>query len=77
MIDHLIVAEDFAWIVDFKTAPGVTRETMSQQAMQYQEQISNYYTAVKKLYPDKEIRASILFTALPEVYHYRIDSSLT
>lgn len=73
IIDRLIVTEDSVWIIDFKTSAAVTIETMSRQAANYREQISSYISAVTKLYPDKKIRASILFTHLPALYDYHAD----
>ncbi len=73
IIDRLIVTEDWAWIVDFKTSATVTSETVPQRAKEYREQIDGYVSAVRKLYPDKKVRASILFTRLPALHNYAID----
>ncbi len=76
IIDRLIVTENSAWVIDFKTSSAVTMETMPQQAARYRQQIAHYISAVKKLYPGKKIRASILFTHLPALYDYDADGSL-
>ncbi len=73
IIDRLIITEDSAWIIDFKTASEVKIETISEHATQYQKQISYYFSAVEKLYPSKEIRASILFTSIPAIYDYDVN----
>lgn len=70
IIDRLIITEDSVWIIDLKTASDVTIETIPQHAIQYQRQISCYFSAVEKLYQNKEIRASILFTSIPAIYDY-------
>jgi len=70
IIDRLVITESSVWIIDFKTTSEVNKDTMIQQAMQYQKQISSYFFAVKKLYPSKYIRASILFTSIPAIHHY-------
>lgn len=76
VIDRLIVTENSAWIIDFKTSSAVTMETMPQQAAHYRQQIADYVSAVKKLYPCKKIRVSILFTHLPALYDYDADGGL-
>ncbi len=70
IIDRLIITENMAWIVDFKTSPEVTADNTRQHAMRYQTQISSYFFAVKELYPKKQIRASVLFTSVPAIYDY-------
>lgn len=70
IIDHLIVDEKSAWIIDYKTSQEVTRDTMHEYAQQYQTQISTYVYAVKKLFPEKTVRASILFTSIPALYDF-------
>ena len=70
IIDHLIIEKNTAWIIDYKTASDVDIDTMHEHAMQYLNQIDAYRNAVRKLYPNKTIRASILFTSIPAVYDF-------
>lgn len=70
IVDRLVVTKSSAWIIDFETTSEVNTDTMTQQAVQYRKQISSYSSAVKKLYPRKKIRASILFTSIPAIHHY-------
>lgn len=70
IIDHLIINEKQAWIIDYKTTREVSTDSMQDTAKQYQHQIDTYMHAVKKLYPEKTIRASILFTAIPALYDF-------
>ena len=70
VIDRLIITDELAWIIDFKTVTAVKKESMHLQAMQYRSQISSYYSAVRKMYPNKKTRASILFTAIPALYDF-------
>ncbi len=70
IIDRLIISDQLAWIIDFKTTTEVNNNTAQQHALHYQKQISAYYSAVKKMYPDKEVRASILFTAIAYLYTF-------
>lgn len=67
-IDHLVIDKNQAWIIDYKTTREVNTNTMQEAAKQYQHQIDTYIFAVKKLYPEKKIRASILFTTIPALY---------
>ena len=70
IIDRLIIEEKTAWIIDYKTASDVKKETMHEHAMRYLNQIDAYRIAVEKLYPNKTIRASILFTSIPALYDF-------
>lgn len=70
VIDHLVIDKNQAWIIDYKTTRDVNADSMHDTAKQYQHQISTYIYAVKKLYPEKSIRASILFTAIPALYDF-------
>ena len=70
IMDRLIISERSAWIIDFKSTADVSKNTMQKQAIHYRKQIYGYYTAVKKMYPNKDIRASILFTSIPALYDY-------
>lgn len=73
IIDRLIIMNEEAWIIDFKTTQQVSLENMAQQAAHYRQQISEYIYAVRKLYPDKRVRASILFTAIASLYDYQVE----
>ena len=70
ILDHLILDNHSAWIIDYKTTQDVDSNTLHVRANEHLDQIKSYYEAVKKLYPQKSIRASILFTALPAVYDF-------
>ena len=67
IIDRLIVCEEYAWIIDYKTDAEVTPTNKQQRAEIYQSQINRYAQATAKLYPDRTIRASVLFTKLPDL----------
>jgi ATP-dependent helicase/nuclease subunit A len=76
IIDHLIIDQNQAWIVDYKTDRNVNVDTINEHANQHLKQMSTYITAVKKLYPNKTIRASILFTSIPALYHFDTEKLL-
>ncbi len=69
IIDHLVLNKTQAWIIDYKTTREVDINTMQAASEQYQYQMDTYRYAVKKLYPEKTIRASILYTAIPALYN--------
>ena len=73
IIDHLIINDEQTWIIDYKTARNVSNETLQQHAMQYQAQMNTYAYAVRKLYPDKTIRASILFTSIATLVDLEVE----
>ncbi len=70
IIDLLIITDSTAWVIDYKTTSDVAIETMQEHAKQYLNQINTYRNAVTKLYPEKAIRASILFTSIPAQYDF-------
>lgn len=70
IIDRLIIDENLAHIIDYKTDKTVTFENISLHAEQHHKQLLSYAVAVKKLYPNKKIKASVLFTNLAALYTY-------
>ena len=73
IIDCLILSKNMNWIIDFKTTSNITIETMNKKVAEYKKQISNYVAAVNILFPNKKIRASILFTAIAAIYDFDIN----
>ena len=70
IIDRLIIKKDSIHIIDYKTDREVTNENIPYYAKKHQTQLSTYFLAVNKLYPNRNIKASILFTNLPKLYSY-------
>jgi len=70
IIDHLIINDKQAWIIDYKTARNLSADTLQEHAMQYQAQMNTY----GKLYPDKKIRASILFTSIATLVDLEVET---
>jgi ATP-dependent helicase/nuclease subunit A len=68
IIDHLVVSKNQAWIIDYKTTRDVDINDLQTASAPHQYQMDTYLYAVKKLYPEKMIRASILYTAIPALY---------
>ena len=65
VIDRLILANKFAWIIDYKTDTDINANDIHQRANTYKLQLKRYAQAVEKLYPDREVRCSLLFTKQP------------
>ena len=63
IIDRLIVTDDCAWIIDYKSHQHAQEDTLAAIAQSYQKQMQYYAVGIKKAWPDKAIRASLLFTA--------------
>ena len=62
IIDRLLVSEDDALIIDYKSHTQATPENSAQLAQAYQHQMTLYAQGVAKAWPDKKIRAALLFT---------------
>ena len=67
VIDRLVLNDNLAWIIDFKTDTEVTADNIHQRAKTHTPQLEHYARAVRNLYPDHTIRCSILFTKLPQL----------
>ncbi len=67
VIDRLILNDEVAWIVDFKTDAEVTPDSVRQRVKVHIPQLERYAMAVRNLYPEHEIRCSVLFTKLPQL----------
>ena len=61
IIDRLLVNDDEAIIIDYKT--GQHSDNLHEAAEAHRQQLSRYRQAVKTLWPDKQTRAAIVFTA--------------
>ena len=65
IIDRLILDDDTAWIIDFKTQGDVNKDNAWHLAQTHTPQLSRYKMALKSIYPDLSMRCSIVFTKLP------------
>lgn len=61
IIDRLILSGKEATIIDYKSRQNLPLD-LNLAAQQYRQQLRRYYEAVQLLYPDKTVRAAILFT---------------
>ena len=65
-VDRLAVTEDFVLIGDFKTnRPGPRR--IQEVPRSYIRQLALYRAVLKKLYPDKPVRAALIWTEVPDL----------
>jgi ATP-dependent helicase/nuclease subunit A len=65
-IDRLVVAADFVWIADFKTNRLAPRR-IEDVPPSYVSQLALYRAVLTKLYPDKTIRAALVWTEVPDL----------
>ncbi|MHB8454673.1 MAG: UvrD-helicase domain-containing protein [Acidiferrobacterales bacterium] len=74
IIDRLVIAGDTAIVIDYKTHAGVSTENAAQIASGFRQQLGFYATGVARLWPGKQVRAFILFTASRNVVEIPLDS---
>ena len=73
IIDRLIVSTNEAWIIDYKSHQHATKNNIAQLAEPYQQQMIYYANGIQQAWPNKTVRASLLFTACGLVFD--IDTS--
>lgn len=66
VIDRLSVTDDAVYLVDYKTNANPPRSVSEIPAV-YIRQIALYHALVAPLYPDKPVKAALLFTATPSL----------
>jgi len=59
-IDRLVVYEHEVWVLDYKTG-GLAEPDPARRAQPYLEQIAAYRQAMSVLYPDRPVRAALVF----------------
>jgi ATP-dependent helicase/nuclease subunit A len=63
IIDRLVVTDDNVLLIDFKTHRAASADSVAALATDYREQMRLYTQGVAALWPDRPIRACLLFTA--------------
>ncbi len=63
IIDRLLLTENEAWIIDYKTHRHAQAETLQQLAEPYYPQMRYYAEGVRQLWPKRKVSAMLLFTA--------------
>jgi ATP-dependent helicase/nuclease subunit A len=64
VIDRLVITQDSAWIIDYKTHQNVRADNVQEHQKQFEKQLALYADGVKKLWPDKNVRPCLLFTEI-------------
>jgi ATP-dependent helicase/nuclease subunit A len=65
-IDRLIVTDDAVLIVDYKTNREPPR-TLDAAPQAYVEQLALYRVLISRIYPDRPVRAALVWTELPDL----------
>ncbi len=63
VVDRLVVTPDTVWIVDYKTHATVQPAHLAQAAAPYHAQMRLYAHGALRLWPQKQVRPVLLFTA--------------
>lgn len=63
VVDRLVVKDDECILLDYKTHLNAAPDKLEAMAAPYGEQMRLYIEGVRRLWPEKKIRAYILFTA--------------
>ena len=67
-IDRLVITRDDAMIIDYKTHQHAQKENLHELSQAYQQQMQLYANGVKQLWPEKNIKARLLFTECASLY---------
>ncbi len=75
VIDHVIVGEEFVWIIDYKSQQNISIRDIEQQARKYTSQLERYVRAIRPVYAPLPVRCSILFTKIARLVDVPLASS--
>ncbi|MCW8899815.1 MAG: UvrD-helicase domain-containing protein [Gammaproteobacteria bacterium] len=70
IIDRLIIKDNNVTIIDYKTHPYVTKENIETIAQTYSNQMQLYQNGVQLLWPDYNVKSTLLFTAIAHHYFF-------
>jgi len=62
IIDRLLIQQEEVWVIDYKTHAYADTSNYPDLASHYSEQLGYYVTGAGQLWPERRIRAFILFT---------------
>ncbi|HED35493.1 MAG TPA: DNA helicase UvrD [Gammaproteobacteria bacterium] len=68
VIDRLIVNENDVIVVDYKTHSGAHSDNLKELSQNYPQQMQLYSDGISELWPDKRIKAYLLFTECMELF---------
>jgi ATP-dependent helicase/nuclease subunit A len=63
-IDRLVEFDDEVWVLDYKTGDAAADQALQES---YRKQLAEYRDAVRALFPQKQVRAMLLFADGREV----------
>jgi ATP-dependent helicase/nuclease subunit A len=75
VIDRLVIKDDTCVLIDYKTHRNAAVDNLAAMAAPYREQLRLYTEGIKRLWPDKTVRAFLLFTACAGVYTWHEESA--
>ena len=67
IIDRLIINDESACVIDYKTHHWATRDALPRLTDTYREQMRLYASGVQKLWPGLTVKPCLLFTACGEL----------
>ena len=67
IIDRLVLSGNKVYVVDYKTHRSAATDTLSELVDNYREQMRLYAMGIAKLWPEKDVRPYLLFTACREL----------
>lgn len=76
IIDRLLLFPDSIWVVDYKSHRRATAENLHILAGPYHRQLAYYSAGVKQLWPEKEVRAFLLFTRCGQMHEIELAGKL-
>ncbi len=72
IVDRIIISTNEVLIIDYKSQRDLS-DNVAQQAEQYRGQLARYRQAAKQLWPNKIVRAAILFTTQRRLHELSFD----
>ena len=69
IIDRLIVNDSEALIIDYKSHQSANNENIHSLLAQYSPQMQLYADGIKQIYPNKKIKAALLFTHIAQLHY--------
>lgn len=66
IVDRLVDDGDTLWVVDYKSHRQARAETLSEIAAHYREQMRWYAEGARRLWPERQVRPVLVFTACRE-----------
>ena len=73
IIDRLLVSDDEVTLVDYKSHQQISIDGLQALADTYQQQLQLYADGLKQIWPDKTIKAALLFTHISHLHYVQIN----